>query len=183
MTPRADDRKFDVAIVVGSDSDLPILAKAAALLTEFGVSHDVQILSAHRTPKQLDEYVESFERRGVKVVIAAAGKAAHLAGRVAASTVLPVIGVPLDDGIGGLDALLSTVQMPGGIPVLTVAIGSAGATNAALAAVAILAIDDSELTHRLARYREKMALDATRKNDELQHLGVEEYVRKKSPHG
>jgi phosphoribosylaminoimidazole carboxylase PurE protein len=183
MTVQADNRQFDVAIVVGSDSDLAVMARAAALLKEFGVAHDVQILSAHRTPRQLDEYIETFERRGVKVVIAAAGKAAHLAGTIAAATLLPVIGVPLDGELGGLDALLSTVQMPGGVPVLTVAVGAAGATNAALAAVAILAIEDPELAHRLSKYREKMAIDATRKNDELQHLGVEEYVRKKSAHG
>jgi len=174
---------FDVAIVVGSDSDLAVMARAAKVLEEFGVSHDVQVLSAHRTPQALEEYIESFGRRGVKVVIAAAGNAAHLAGKIASATTLPVIGVPLDGELLGLDALLATVQMPGGIPVLTVAIGGAGATNAALAAVAILALARPELTERLQAYRERMAAEALRTNEELQTRGIEDYVRKKGAHG
>jgi len=172
--------KTDVAIIVGSDSDLPVMTRTVEALKEFGVAHEVQVLSAHRTPQQLEEYIASFGRRGVKVVIAAAGAAAHLAGKIASATTLPVIAVPLDaGGLGGLDALLSTVQMPGGIPVLTVAIGKAGATNAALAAVEILALGRPQLARKLAAHRKRMAADVTRKNTALQRLGVEEYVRKK----
>lgn len=180
MSPRAAIRNVDVVVIVGSDSDLAIMARAVAVLKEFGISHEVQILSAHRTPQLLEDYLASFGRRGVKVVIAAAGGAAHLAGKIASATTLPVIAVPLDSGgLGGLDALLSTVQMPGGIPVLTVAIGKAGATNAALAAVEILALNRPELAKKLAAYRKRIANEIARKNTELRQLGVEEYVRKK----
>ncbi len=176
--------KIDVAIVVGSDSDLPVMARAAETLEEFGVPHEVQILSAHRTPQLLEEYAASFPERGVKVVIAAAGSAAHLAGKIASTTTLPVIGVPLETGgLGGLDALLSTVQMPGGIPVLTVAIGPAGAANAALGAIEILALSQPKLSEKLAAHRKKMADSVARKNAELQQLGVAKYVRKKAAHG
>lgn len=182
--PKSEIRNLDVAIIVGSDSDLSVMSRAAATLKEFGVSHDVQVLSAHRTPELLEEHVATFKKRGVKVIIAAAGSAAHLAGKLASMTTLPVIGVPLDaGGLGGLDALLSTVQMPGGIPVLTVAIGKAGATNAALAAIEILALSRPALTRQLAAHRKRMARDAARKNAELQRLGVENYVRKKDSHG
>jgi len=175
---------IDVAVILGSDGDLPVMARATAVLEEFGVSHEAQILSAHRTPQMLEDYVASFGRRGVKIVIAAAGAAAHLAGKIASLTTLPVIAVPLDaGGLGGLDALLSTVQMPGGIPVLTVAIGKAGATNAALAAVEILALGRPALARRLAAHRKRMARDVARANTKLQQLGVEEYVRKKSSAG
>jgi phosphoribosylaminoimidazole carboxylase PurE protein len=169
-----------VAVIVGSDSDLAVMARTVEVLKEFGVAHEVQVLSAHRTPQQLEEYIASFGRRGVKVVIAAAGAAAHLAGKIASATTLPVIAVPLDaGGLGGLDALLSTVQMPCGVPVLTVAIGNAGATNAALAAIEILALNRPELSKKLAAHRKRMSDDVVRKNVELQELGVEEYVRKK----
>jgi len=180
-------QNLDVVIIVGSDSDLAVMARAAAVLEEFGVTHEVRILSAHRTPERLEAYMVTFGKRGVKVVIAAASGAAHLAGKIASLTTLPVIAVPLDaggvGGVGGLDALLSTVQMPGGIPVLTVAIGKAGATNAALAAVEILALTRPALARRLAAHRKRMAREVARKNTELQQLGVEQYVRKKSAHG
>jgi len=175
---------LDVAVVVGSDSDLPTMARAAAVLEEFGISHEVQILSAHRTPEQLEQYMTFFESYGGRVIIAAAGAAAHLAGKIASLTTLPVIGVPMEGGsLGGLDALLSTVQMPAGVPVLTVAIGKAGATNAALGAIAILALGRPELADRLAAYRKRMASEAVDKNARLQKLGVEQYVAKKSSPG
>jgi len=170
---------IEVAVIVGSDGDLSVMSHTVAVLKEFGIFHEVRILSAHRTPKLLEQYVASFGQRKVQVVIAGAGNAAHLAGKIASLTTLPVIAVPLDSGsLGGLDALLSTVQMPGGIPVLTVAIGKAGATNAALAAVEILALNRPALARKLANYRRRMANDVARKNAELQQLGVEEYVRK-----
>jgi len=176
--------RLDVAVVVGSDSDLPTMARTVAVLEGFGIAHEVQILSAHRTPEMLGQYVASFQKRGVQVVIAAAGGAAHLAGKIASLTTLPVIGVPMEGGsVGGLDALLSTVQMPAGVPVLTVAIGKAGATNAALAAIEILALGRPELGRRLAAYRKRMASETVDKNVRLQELGVEQYVAKKSSHG
>lgn len=179
MKRRGDDSQVDVAVIVGSDSDLPIMARAASVLEQFGLSHEVKILSAHRTPQALERYVGSLGRRGVRVIIAAAGKAAHLAGKIASLTTVPVIGVPLESGgLGGLDALLSTVQMPAGVPVLTVAVGKAGATNAALAAVEILALSRPELSKQLSAYRKRMAREIERKNVELQRLGVGEYVRK-----
>ena len=175
---------IDVAVIVGSDSDLRVMQRTVSVLEEFGISHEVQILSAHRTPQMLEDYVASLGRRRVRVIIAAAGAAAHLAGKIASLTTLPVIAVPLDaGGLGGLDALLSTVQMPAGVPVLTVAIGRAGATNAALGAIEILALGRASLARRLAAYRKRMARQVTRKNAQLQQLGVEGYVRKKDSHG
>jgi len=181
--PDQEDLQIDVAIILGSDSDLPVMAKAVEVLEKFEISHEVKVLSAHRTPDLLREYLGALSRRETKVIIAAAGKAAHLAGNIAAATTLPVIGVPMDGGLGGLDALLSTVQMPGGIPVLTVAVGKAGATNAALAAAQILALQNRELAQALDAYRRDMVKDIVEKNAELQRLGVKEYVRAKTAHG
>lgn len=131
---------------------------APETLKKFGVAHEARVLSAHRTPKQTAEYVESLEGRGAQVVIAAAGGAAHLAGVVAAHTTLPVLGVPMESAaLKGLDSLLSTVQMPGGIPVGTLAIGKAGATNAALLAVEILALSRPELKEKLKQFRKDQA--------------------------
>jgi len=176
--------KIEVAVIAGSESDLGIVLRAVAVLEQFSIAHEVRILSAHRTPKMLEDYVESLEGRGAKVVIAVAGMAAHLAGKVASLTTLPVIAVPVASGaLGGLDALFSSVQMPGGVPVLTVSIGKAGATNAAIAAVEILATGRPALSRRLAEYRKRLAAEAARKNDELEKLGVEEYVRKKALDG
>jgi len=177
-------RNVDVAVIVGSDSDLPVMQRAVSVLEEFGIAHEVQILSAHRTPQMLEEYIKSLSRRRTQVVIAAAGGAAHLAGKIASLTTLPVIGVPIDaGGLGGLDALLSTVQMPSGIPVLTVAVGKAGATNAALGAVEILALGRPSLARRLAAYRKRTGRQVARKNAELQRLGVKGYVEKRDSHG
>jgi 5-(carboxyamino)imidazole ribonucleotide mutase len=144
-----------VAIVMGSGSDRPVMENAAMMLDEFGIEHDMRVLSAHKTPDQAIEFAESAGASGYGVIIAGAGKAAHLAGVMAAKSLLPVIGVPIDSTLQGLDALLATVQMPTGIPVATVAID--GAANAALLAVAILAIGDDDLTGKLAAYRQKLA--------------------------
>ncbi len=144
-----------IAILMGSDSDLPTMKKCIDVLTTFEVYHEVKILSAHRTPQQTMEYVKDAEQRGCSAFICAAGLAAHLAGAVAANTIKPVIGVPMDAGpLQGMDALLSTVQMPGGIPVACVAIGSAGARNAGFLACQILAVSDNDLAKRLLDARE-----------------------------
>lgn len=145
-----------VGIVMGSRSDMPVMEKAGALLAELGVPAETRVMSAHRTPGLVADYARTAGDRGLRVVIAAAGGAAHLAGAVAAQTLLPVIGVPIATQVaGGLDSLLSTVQMPRGVPVATVAIG--GAENAALLAAEILALDDADLRRRLAAHRERQA--------------------------
>jgi 5-(carboxyamino)imidazole ribonucleotide mutase len=146
-----------VAILMGSKSDWETMAHAAETLEKLGVPCDVRILSAHRTPDQLFEYVASAEKQGVEVFIAAAGGAAHLAGVVAAKTLLPVLGVPMESKLQGLDSLLSMVQMPAGIPVGTLAIGKAGAINAALFAAAILASKHATYRAALKKYREEQA--------------------------
>jgi phosphoribosylaminoimidazole carboxylase PurE protein len=145
-----------VGIIMGSRSDMPVMEKAAALLAELGVPAETRVMSAHRTPGLVADYARTAGDRGLRVIIAAAGGAAHLAGAVAAQTLLPVIGVPIATQVaGGLDSLLSTVQMPRGVPVATMAIG--GAENAALLAAEILALDDPDLRRRLAAYRERQA--------------------------
>jgi 5-(carboxyamino)imidazole ribonucleotide mutase len=149
-----------VAIVMGSSSDQATMRLAAETLDGLGVGHEIRVLSAHRTPDALRDWVSELEPKGIRVIIAGAGGAAHLAGAVAALTTLPVIGVPLvapNAIAGGLDALLSTVQMPRGVPVATVAVGDAGAANAGILAAEILATTDSELAGRLRMMREGMA--------------------------
>ena len=141
-----------VGIVMGSDSDLPVVQKAADVLSDFGVPYEIHIYSAHRTPVEAREFSTTAKEKGFGVIIAAAGMAAHLAGAMAAGTTLPVIGIPIkSEQLGGLDALLSTVQMPSGIPVATVAID--GAKNAAVLAVEILALGDEELSAKLEKFR------------------------------
>lgn len=157
-----------VAILMGSEHDLEVMLEAARVLAEFGVPHEVQVISAHRTPDRCRTFVRGASKRGIKVMIAGAGKAAHLAGVVASHTTLPVIGVPLDAGLGGLDALLSTVQMPRGVPVATVAVGKSGAANAALLAVEILALGNPELARRLTEFRLRQTADGIRKSREVQ---------------
>src|SRR5229473_2296637 len=142
-----------VIVLMGSKSDWEVMQHADALLTQFGIEHECRVLSAHRTPKETAEYVSKAESRGVEVVIAAAGSAAHLAGVCAAHTTLPVLGVPMTSALNGLDSLLSTAQMPGGIPVGTLAIGKAGATNAALLAISILSLSRPELKEKLESFR------------------------------
>jgi len=145
-----------VGILMGSRSDMPVMEKASALLTELGVEHEVRVMSAHRTPALVAGYATGAADRGLGVVVAAAGGAAHLAGVVAAHTLLPVIGVPIATQLaGGLDSLLSTVQMPRGVPVATVSVG--GAENAALLAAEILALGDPDLRSRLVAFRERQA--------------------------
>ena len=144
-----------VAIVMGSGSDRPVMDKAAQMLDRFGIEKEVRVLSAHKTPDQAIAFAEGAAAAGFGVIIAGAGKAAHLAGVMAAKSLLPVIGVPLAASLNGWDALLSTVQMPTGIPVATVAVD--GAANAALLAVAILAIGNEDLTARLGEYRTQLA--------------------------
>ena len=147
-----------VAVLMGSKSDLEVMRPAAQTLAKLGVSYEVRVISAHRTPDRLRDYVHEIERRGVDVIIAGAGGAAHLAGVIAAQTLVPVLGVPIDSSaLHGLDALLAMVQMPGGIPVGTLAIGKAGATNAALLAAAFLARHDPGLRDRLASHRKEQA--------------------------
>ena len=143
------EKKF-VAILMGSDSDLPVMDAAVEILKRFGVALEVKVTSAHRTPAETQAYVQSAEARGCQAFIAGAGMAAHLAGAIAAQTTRPVIGVPIDAGpLQGFDALLSTVQMPGGIPVATVAIGKAGAKNAGYLAVQVMALSDPSLAEAL----------------------------------
>jgi 5-(carboxyamino)imidazole ribonucleotide mutase len=161
--PRRRGSEPLVGIIMGSDSDLPTLHAAADTCAEFGVPHEVRIVSAHRTPLDMAEYGRTARERGLQVIIAAAGGAAHLPGMVAAHTTLPVIGVPVAaEPLRGIDSLLSIVQMPPGIPVATVAIG--GARNAALLAIEILAVADASLAERLAAYRESMAESSRQKN-------------------
>lgn len=145
--------KTFVAIMMGSDSDMPTLKNTCKILNKFGVNYEIKIASAHRTPEYTKQFIVDAEKRGCKVFIAAAGLAAHLAGAVAAHTIKPVIGIPINAALGGLDSLLSTVQMPGGIPVASVAIGSAGAKNAAYLAVQILATNDKDLAKKLITER------------------------------
>ena len=158
-------KKAAVAVVMGSDSDWPVMSEAAKLLAEFGIGCTVDVMSAHRTPDKAHKWASSAAQRGVKVIIAAAGGAAHLAGVVAANTTLPVIGVPMVGwALDGLDALLSTVQMPGGIPVATVSIGKAGAKNAAILSAEILALSSAALRKKLSAYRQKMSSDVAAKS-------------------
>ncbi len=146
-----------IGILMGSKSDTDIMGEAARILEEFGVPHEMKVLSAHRTPQETSEYAQSAESRGIQALIAGAGYAAHLAGALAAHCTLPIIGVPLEaSSLKGLDSLLSTVQMPKGIPVACMGIGKAGAINAALFAVQILSRSDRALVQKLKEYREKM---------------------------
>ena len=158
-----------VAILMGSDSDLATMQTTVNLLRDLGVTHEVRILSAHRTPDLAASYVADAESRGAHVFIAAAGLAAHLAGAVAANTICPVISVPMEaGGLNGLDALLSTVQMPGGTPVASVSIGKAGAKNAAVLAAQILALHDDSLTAKLTQMRQDKRQSLIRANEKLQ---------------
>ncbi len=151
---------------MGSDSDLPVMEEAAAVLREFGVRFEIQIVSAHRTPEDMARYGQNAKRRGLKLVIAGAGGAAHLPGMLASHTTLPVIGVPVPSKhLKGLDSLLSIVQMPGGVPVATVAIG--GARNAGLLAVQILALENSALAKKLEGFRQKQKKESRAKNKKL----------------
>jgi phosphoribosylaminoimidazole carboxylase PurE protein len=164
MKAKSAPKKVLVSVVMGSDSDLPIMTEATKVLEEFGINYELILTSAHRTPLRTTKFASSAAGRGIKIIIVGAGAAAHLAGVIASQTNLPVIGVPIDaTSLHGLDALLSTVQMPGGIPVATMAIGKAGAKNAALFAARILAIEDKEISAKLSAYIKKMASDVEKK--------------------
>ena len=158
-----------VGIVLGSDSDMPIAKKAIERLEGYGIPYEVHIYSAHRTPQHAKLFASEAEANGFGVIIALAGKAAHLAGALAANTTLPVIGVPVKSSLDGLDALLSTVQMPSGIPVATVAID--GAANAAILAAQILAVGDRDLAHKIKKEREAAAEEVLRKDAALNGKG------------
>lgn len=160
-----------VSIIMGSTSDLPVMKKAADLLNEFQVPFEMHALSAHRTPKEVEEFATTAADRGIKVIIAGAGMAAHLAGVVAASTPVPVIGVPLTGSLEGLDAMLAMIQMPPGIPVATVALN--GAMNAAILAVQILSVGDPELAERFVAYKKNLAQKIVKANKELAELKYE----------
>lgn len=171
-----------VAVVMGSDSDLALMKAAVDTLQDFGIEHEVAIVSAHRTPKKMVEYAAAAEARGIEVIIAGAGGAAHLAGMFAAVTTLPVIGVPIaGPNLGGLDALLSMVQMPSGVPVATVAID--GARNAAILAAEILALKYPAIKHQVADHKRDLEKAAEEKSNKLASSGVEGYLAKRPKRG
>ena len=164
-----------IGIVMGSDSDWPKIAAAAAVLGEFHVPHEVRVMSAHRTPRLVEEYAVSAAARGLKVLMAAAGGAAHLAGVVAAHTTLPVIGIPVPtDLAGGLDSLLSMVQMPGDVPVATVGVGMGGPRNAGLLAIQILALSDDSLRERLVQFKRQLVEKVLTRDASLQKTIAEQ---------
>jgi phosphoribosylaminoimidazole carboxylase PurE protein len=158
-----------VGIIMGSDSDFPVMEETSNILKQFGVEHEILVSSAHRSPSRTRSYVKKAEKNGVKILVAGAGAAAHLAGSLAAESVLPIIGVPLDSSPHqGLDALLSTSQMPGGVPVATMGIGKSGAKNAGLLAVQILALEDSKLHSKLIQYKKYQAKEVEIKSRKVQ---------------
>jgi phosphoribosylaminoimidazole carboxylase PurE protein len=157
-----------VSIVMGSDSDLEIMREAGKALEEFGIAYEIDVTSAHRSPDRTAEYARGAAKRGVRVIIAGAGGAAHLAGVTAAETIIPVIGVPIPaTSLQGMDSLLATVQMPAGIPVATVAIGKPGATNAGILAAQMLALADSSISKKLDAHKEKLARGVDEKSKKL----------------
>ncbi len=159
--------KTKIAFILGSDSDLPFIESGLALLRRFSVPLEIEISSAHRTPERTVQLVRDFEANGVGVIIAAAGGAAHLPGVVASHTLLPVLGVPITSSLSGLDSLLSMVQMPAGVPVATFGIGAAGATNAVLFAVALLALHDAPLAEKLRAFRSEQRENVLEKSRKL----------------
>jgi phosphoribosylaminoimidazole carboxylase PurE protein len=163
------EKKSAVAVVMGSDSDMAVMQNCIDTLKDFSIEPMVRVISAHRTPQMAAEFAENAAKNGIKVIIAAAGMAAHLAGALASRTTLPVIGVPLisSSGLEGIDAFLSTAQMPPGVPVATVAIGKAGAKNAAILAVQILALSDKGLAEKLADFKKAKAKKVTEKDSAI----------------
>ncbi len=157
-----------VAILMGSDSDLPVMNEAVQALKEFGIEYDIHVMSAHRSPHAVAEYASSARQKGFKVMIAGAGGAAHLAGVIAAHTTLPVIGIPVDSTpLNGFDALLATVQMPAGIPVATVAVGKMGARNAGILAAQMISLAEPELAEKLAAFKKKLEAGVKEKDAKL----------------
>jgi 5-(carboxyamino)imidazole ribonucleotide mutase len=169
--------KSQIGILMGSDSDLKVMSEAAKILEEFGVAFEITVCSAHRTPDRALKYAKTAVDRGLKVIIASAGGAAHLAGSLAANTTLPVIGVPINWKLEGLDALLSTMQMPPGVPVATVGID--GAKNAGLLAIQILATSDKALMKKMVDYKKKMAASINVKAKKLEREGYKKYLASK----
>ncbi|MEK9780491.1 MAG: 5-(carboxyamino)imidazole ribonucleotide mutase [Gammaproteobacteria bacterium] len=162
------DTNLEVAVIMGSDSDLPVVEAAFPIFDKFGINYTKNVMSAHRTPHDVIEFIKNSENNGCKVFIAAAGMAAHLAGALAAHTVRPVIGIPIESGgMGGIDSLLSTVMMPPGVPVATVAVGKSGAKNSAILAIQILATSNDELQQKLVNFKEDMKNEVLEKNAKL----------------
>ena len=169
-------KDIQVGIVMGSDSDLPVMKEVAKALESFGVGYEMTVASAHRVPDKVIAYASEAEKRGLKVLIAGAGKAAHLPGVIAACTVLPVIGVPLKSSFGdGVDSLYSIVQMPAGVPVATVAVD--GARNAGILAVQMLSLGDAVLQAKLHEFKAAMAAEVSEKGERLSAIGYEEYLK------
>lgn len=167
----------DVAIIVGSGSDLPVINETVKTLKEFGLSYSINIASAHRTTEHLKQCVKDAENAGAKVFIAGAGMAAALPGVIAAETVLPVIGVPMEGkNLAGMDALFAIVQMPKGVPVGCVALGKAGAVNAAVLAAQIISLSDGALKEKLAAYKQKQAQSVVKEDLKLREKGIEKYI-------
>lgn len=167
--------KVQVSIILGSDSDLPIMQETTKVLEEFGVPHEIVIISAHRNPHGLTDYITTSQKKGTKIFIAAAGGAAHLPGVIAAQTTSPVIGVPIKArSMEGLDSLLSIAQMPSGVPVATVAVN--GARNAGLLAIQILAMADKELVSKLTTFKQQLRESVEKKSAKLQKIGVQKYL-------
>jgi phosphoribosylaminoimidazole carboxylase PurE protein len=165
MTEKA---KALVGIIMGSDSDAPVMAETTKVLQQFGVPYEIGVFSAHRSPHRTLEYVSSARGRGLKVIIAGAGSSAHLAGVTAAETILPVIGVPIDSSpLSGFDALMATVQMPPGVPVSTMGVGKSGATNAGILAVQIIALADAALATKLTEYKAKLEVTVAEKSKKV----------------
>jgi len=164
----AAKEKALVGVIMGSDSDYPVMAEAGRMLEKFGIGFEVEVVSAHRSPARAAQYAETAAKRGLKAIIVGAGGAAHLAGVVAALTTLPVIGVPMPStSLNGMDSLLSTVQMPGGVSVATMAIGKPGATNAGIFAAQILALSDAEIARKLADYKKELDAGVAEKSARL----------------
>lgn len=172
-------KKPQVGILMGSDSDLEVMKDASQILNQLGVENEISVLSTHRAPEETAKYAKEAKARGIKVLIAGAGGAAALAGSLASQTILPVIGVPIETkSLGGLDSLLSTVSMPPGVPVATVAIG--GAKNAGLLAAQIIATTDAKLSKKINEYKANMKKEVLAKNAKLQKLGAEDYLKEKA---
>ncbi len=166
-----------VAMVVGSDTDLPLIQTSTQTLERLGVTYEITIASPHRSPERVRHWIQTMETKGVEVYIAGAGGAAHLPGMVAAETVKPVIGLPMPTlYLGGQDSLLSMVQMPAGVPVATMAVGKAGATNAAVLAAQIIALNHPEVEEQLIRFKEELRMNLEKKAEQLSTLGMDQYI-------
>lgn len=171
--------KPKVGIIMGSDSDLPVMKEAAEVLETFGISSEMTIVSAHRTPDRMAKYAKAAGERGIKVIIAGAGGSAHLPGMVASMTHLPVIGVPVESkSLHGMDSLLSIVQMPPGVPVATVAIN--GAKNAGILAAQIIGVAESQIARKVSRYKKRLEVDVKKKAGNLEKMGFKNYLKKLS---